>query len=113
MRPYNADSSSSLSTSGLSELSEVIVFEFGVIVSTTEQLFGCQSYCSGISVYCYCFRVGLIVLMVGLIVLFVNSLVSDKMGYCLKPIMTTNDLLFWAKGYCCAGGQAESCSLTS
>ena len=33
--------------------------------------------------------------------------------YCIKPIMTTNDLLFWAKGYCCASGQAESCSLTS
>ena len=79
-------SSSSLSTSGPSELSELIVFKFGAIVSTPEPLFGCRSYCSGISAYC--FRVGLIVLMVELIAVFVNSLVSDKMGYCLKPIMT-------------------------
>ena len=34
-----------------------------------------------------------IVLMVGLIVLFVNSFVLYK-EYCLKPNMTTNDLLF-------------------
>ena len=64
----------------------------------------------------YCFPVGLYcfpVVLIVLIVLFVNSLVSDSLGYCLKPIMTTNDLLFWAKGYFYASCQAESCSLTS
>ena len=49
----------------------------------------------------YCFPVGLYcfpVVLIVLIVLFVNSLVSDSMGYCLKPIMTLMIYCFGQRG---------------